>query len=69
MTDNDIQRQRREVLQLRQRVAELESDIVHLNGQITRLQKQGAHFTARRMPPLPKPMPDTRSIGIVDPAA
>ena len=54
--DPDADRLRRENSYLKQRVAQLEGDIVDLNSQVTRLQQQNQHFSARRLARTPNPL-------------
>lgn len=49
MTEDEADRMRRENVYLKQRVAQLESDIIDLGSQVTRLQQQNQHFSARRV--------------------
>lgn len=54
--DPDGDRVRRENVYLKQRIAQLEGDIVDLNSQVTRLQQQNEHFSARRVARTPDPL-------------
>jgi predicted nucleic acid-binding Zn-ribbon protein len=56
MTDDDISKLQRENTYLKQRIAQLEGDIVDLNSQVTRLQQQNQHFSARRVVRPPDPL-------------
>ncbi len=56
MTDDDAAKLQRENAYLKQRIAQLESDIVDLNSQVTRLQQQNQHFSARRLVRPPDPL-------------
>jgi TolA-binding protein len=54
--DAETDRLRRENAYLKQRLAQLEGDIVDLSSQVTRLQQQNQHFSARRMARTPDPL-------------
>lgn len=56
MTEDDLSKLRRENTYLKQRIAQLEDDIVDLNSQVTRLQQQNQHFSARRVVRPPDPL-------------
>jgi len=54
--DVETDRLRRENTYLKQRIAQLEGDVVDLNSQVTRLQQQNQHFSARRVVRPPDPL-------------
>jgi predicted nucleic acid-binding Zn-ribbon protein len=56
MTEDDLSKLRRENTYLKQRIAQLEGDVVDLNSQVTRLQQQNQHFGARRVVRPPDPL-------------
>lgn len=49
MTDDEIAALVRQNAYLKLRNAELEGDVVDLSAQVTRLQHQNEHFSARRI--------------------
>jgi hypothetical protein len=56
MTEDEIQGLVRQNAYLKQRNAQLENDVVDLSAQVTRLQHQNEHFSARRMARRPDPL-------------
>lgn len=58
MTEDEIQGLLRQNASLKARNAELESDVIDLSAQVTRLQHQNQHFSARRLAKRAEPQPD-----------
>jgi len=57
VTDDEIQGLIRQNAALKLRNTELEADVIDLSAQVTRLQHQNQHFSARRLARRPDPLP------------